>query len=147
MGLEKWDGRFLRLAKEVALWSKDPSTQTGAVLVDERRRLVSVGFNGFPHKIKDDERLQDRRLKYEIILHAEINALIVAARPLVHHTLYLYPYLSCSRCTVVMIQAEIAKVVAPSLADDKKERWETNLLLSERLYEEAGIEVLKTGTV
>lgn len=41
-----WDDRFMHLALLVATWSKDPSTKVGACIVDQRKRIVSVGFNG-----------------------------------------------------------------------------------------------------
>ena len=55
-----WDSRFLRIAQEVSTWSKDPSTKVGAVIVDNRNRVVSMGYNGFPQRVADDERLDDR---------------------------------------------------------------------------------------
>lgn len=44
----EWDRRFLKIAREVATWSKDPSTQVGAVIVDPDQRVVSLGYNGPP---------------------------------------------------------------------------------------------------
>jgi len=46
--LDKWDERYLALAAEVATWSKDPSTQVGAVTVGSKKEVLSQGFNGFP---------------------------------------------------------------------------------------------------
>ena len=46
--MNKWQRRFFDLAALVAAWSKDPSSQVGAVIVDDRKRIVSVGFNGLP---------------------------------------------------------------------------------------------------
>ena len=43
----KWDVRFLRLAHEVAKWSKDPSTKVGCILVKDKK-VISMGYNGFP---------------------------------------------------------------------------------------------------
>ena len=60
MNSTKWDNRFIDLAKLVGSWSKDPSTQVGAVIVDQKNRIVSVGYNGFPQKISDNDRLNDR---------------------------------------------------------------------------------------
>ena len=74
---EKWDGRFLDLATFIAEWSKDPSTKVGAALVRPDRTIVSVGFNGFPRGVLDHaERYQDRSTKYEMVVHAEMNALL-----------------------------------------------------------------------
>ena len=44
----KWPRRFLDLAYQVASWSKDPSTQVGAVVVDQQGHPMSFGFNGMP---------------------------------------------------------------------------------------------------
>ena len=77
----KWDVRFIELAKHISLWSKDPSTKVGCVVVGEDREIRSTGFNGFPRGIDDDdERLMDREKKYPLICHAEENAIMHAAR-------------------------------------------------------------------
>ncbi|VVM20888.1 dCMP deaminase (EC [uncultured Gammaproteobacteria bacterium] len=61
--LSKWDERYLALAKEVSTWSKDPSTQVGAVTVGSKKEVLSQGFNGFPRNINDtDERYNNREL-------------------------------------------------------------------------------------
>ena len=52
--MDKWDERYLRLAKEVASWSKDPSTKVGAVAVLDGS-VLAQGYNGFPKYIQDDE--------------------------------------------------------------------------------------------
>jgi len=44
--ISKWDKRFLRIAKEVASWSKDPRSQVGAIAV-QSRRIVATGYNDF----------------------------------------------------------------------------------------------------
>lgn len=76
-----WDDRFLELATVISSWSKDPSTQVGAVIVDDDNRVISIGYNGFPKGIKDDHRLSNRDLKYEMVVHAEANALLFANAP------------------------------------------------------------------
>ncbi len=61
---EKWDLRFIELAKHIAAGSKDPSTKVGCVVVGEDREIRSTGFNGFPRGINDDiERLENREMK------------------------------------------------------------------------------------
>ena len=60
----EWNRRYLRMAREVADWSKDPSTGVGAILVDPEYNLFSTGYNGFASKVKDTpERLNNRTLK------------------------------------------------------------------------------------
>jgi dCMP deaminase len=75
-----WDARYLDLARHVAKWSKDPSTQVGAVVVGKDRRKIAVGYNGFPRGIADDNRLFDREVKYTLIQHAERNVIGLTIR-------------------------------------------------------------------
>ena len=60
MILKKWNMRFLEMAKMVGSWSKDPSTQVGAVIVDDDRRVISLGYNGFPKGVADNQIIYDR---------------------------------------------------------------------------------------
>jgi dCMP deaminase len=123
-----WDVRFLRLAREISSWSKDPSTKTGAVIVRPDKTVASLGFNGFPKGMYDSPIwLNDREEKYSRIVHCEMNAVILAKEPLVGYTLYTWPFASCDRCAVHMIQAGIQRFVFPSIPEDKKERWEKSL--------------------
>jgi dCMP deaminase len=65
------------LAKYISEWSKDPSTKVGAVIVDDEKKIVGLGFNGFPIKTSDNEELYyDRDYKLSKIVHAEINAIL-----------------------------------------------------------------------
>jgi dCMP deaminase len=136
---KKWDFRFLELAKFIALWSKDPSTQTGAVIVDDRS-IVSVGYNGFPRGVKDtSERLNDRKLKYKLIIHCEQNAIIHSNRSLNGCTLYTWPFMSCSKCAQMVIQSGISRCVAPK---NNNPRWVEDFKLSKMMLEEAGIKLI-----
>lgn len=138
----KWDLRYLELAKHVASWSKDPSTQTGAVIVSPDNSIVSVGYNGFPKGVADTpDRLANRDLKYKMIVHCERNAIISAARPLEGCTLYTYPFMSCSVCAAMVIQSGITRCVAPPIAEDKRDRWAEDMALSESMFDEAGVQL------
>ena len=136
----KWDVRFLKLAHEVASWSKDPSTKVGCVLVKDRK-IISMGYNGFPRLIEDDlNRLIDREVKYEMTVHAEQNAVITAALHGIStagSTAYV-TFSPCSRCAAVLINAGISTVVV-SAADDIPSRWLKNFQLAAELLNEAGI--------
>jgi dCMP deaminase len=141
----KWDSRFIDLAYHVAQWSKDPSTKVGAVIVDNKRRIISTGYNGFPQKIIDSpERYNDREQKYEMIIHGEINAILFAQRDLSECTLYTVPLLPCSRCAAIVIQSGITRVCAPVY---KGERWKQSLKLSKNMFKEANIEVVEFNTL
>jgi len=135
-----WDLRFLNLAEHIAGWSKDPSTQTGAVIVDQDRRVVSVGYNGMPKGIKDENHyLDDREKKYATIIHCEHNALIFAKRSIEGCTLYTWPFGSCAHCTSMFIQAGIYRFVFPDMPERLKERWTKNFELAEKMASEARI--------
>ena len=118
-------------------WSKDPSTQVGAVIVDGNNRIVSIGFNGFPQGVEDsEERLVDRETKYDIIVHAEANALMFANKSVEGCTLYTWPFPPCSRCAGLIIQSGITRVVS---VVHTGERWKKNFDLARQLFHEAGI--------
>jgi len=121
---DKWDLRFLEMAKLVSTWSKDPSTQTGAVIVRPDRSVASVGFNGFPSKMEDQPQLLNNRdEKYSRIVHCEMNALLYTQERTNGYTLYTYPFLSCDRCFVHMAQAGITRFVAPLGTEEQLTRW------------------------
>jgi dCMP deaminase len=134
----KWDLRFLELAKFISQWSLDPSTKVGAVIVDkDKRAIVSVGYNGFAKGVIDsDERLNNRDLKYKLVCHGEMNAILFAKRDLTNCTLYTYPFACCSNCASYVIQTGISRVVFPRTSN---ERWLESINLSKKVWDEAGI--------
>lgn len=140
---EKWDARFLELAKHISDWSKDPSTKVGCVVVGEDREIRSTGFNGFPRGIEDNiERLEDREQKYPLICHAEENAIMHAARigvSLKGSTAYV-TWPPCSRCARSLIQAGIKEVVYSS-EEEIPERWVEDFNISTNMLREAGVHV------
>jgi dCMP deaminase len=141
----KWDIRFLNLARYYASFSKDPSTQTGAVLVRPDGSVCSLGFNGFPKGMKDDPELYaDREKKYSRTVHCEMNALLLSHDE-THsgYTLYTWPFASCDRCAVHMIQAGIKRFVFPEMPPEKAARWKDIMELAESYMTEAGCEVVK----
>lgn len=136
---DKWDIRFLKLAREVSTWSKDPSTQTGAVVVRPNNSVASVGFNGFPKNMTDrPEWYENREEKYSRIVHCEINALIFTHESVHGYTLYTWPFASCDRCCVVMLQAGIKRYVFPECSEELKTRWADSLQKSLQYITESG---------
>lgn len=136
MILKKWNMRFLEMARMVGLWSKDPSTQVGAVIVDDDRRVISLGYNGFPKGVADNNRLEDRKEKYKMIVHAERNALLFANVSVKDATIFTYPFMPCPVCTGMIIQSGIQRVV--SLQTDNP-RWQQDFEISRKMLEEAEI--------
>jgi dCMP deaminase len=136
-----WDVYYLKMAKQVASKSKDPSTQTGAVIVRPDWSQCSVGFNGFPKRMKDDPELYaNREEKYSRIVHCEVNAQLFSRdASLEGYTLYTWPFASCDRCCVQMLQAGITRFVAPVLPEHLKERWQASLEKTRKYIEECGL--------
>ena len=139
----KWDHRFMRIAREISTWSKDPSSKIGAVIVNDERRILATGYNGFPRGIEDsEERLNDREQKYPRIVHGEMNALMNALYSGVSvkdATIYVWGLPICSECTKSVIQSGIKRVVItyPELSPEK---WQTQWKeLSWPMYSEAGV--------
>ena len=138
--MTNWDRRFLDLAHHIAGWSKDPSTRCGAVVTDGKR-IVSMGFNGFPQGVEDTrDRLDNREKKYRLVLHAEQNALSFANRDLSGCTIYVYPMPPCSRCAAQIIQAGIKRIVTQRPDADKLERWQEDFELANEMYRETGVD-------
>lgn len=68
----------------MAMRSKDPRTQVGAVIVSEDNREISSGYNGSPKGFSDDdmpwlssrEEADPLKTKYPFVVHAERNAIL-----------------------------------------------------------------------
>ena len=139
--MNKWDARMLSLARLVASWSKDPGAQIGAVIVDDRNRVVSLGFNGFPRSVRDDAGiLQDRDRKLMRTIHAEENALLFAGRSVEGMTLYVNAH-PCARCTAKLIQAGIVRVVCGELDENFAARWADEFEEADMMLAEARVQV------
>lgn len=138
-----WDEYFMGLAHLSALRSKDPNTQVGAAIVDENHRVVSVGYNGFPTGVSDDEFPWSREgdvltSKYAFVVHAELNAILNSQRRVRGCTIYvsLFP---CNECAKAIIQSGIKKIVYES---DKYNGVDTNIA-SKRMLKAAGVELIR----
>ena len=141
---DKWDKRLLGLAEHVAQWSKDPSTQVGAVIADKKHRVLSLGFNGFARGVRDlAERLEDREVKYDMIIHAERNALLFANGPVDGASVYVWPLLPCAQCAATLIQAGVGEVIAPAADADRATRWAAQIELARTMFQEAGVKVVE----
>lgn len=133
----KWDYRFVNLAREISTWSKDPSTQIGAIAVDSKRRIIATGYNGFPSGMCDDESLyNNREEKLKRIIHAEMNVIYNAAEhgvSLSGATLYVWGLPVCSHCALGVIQSGISRVVMVN-TKPHDERWNESWKLTEEMF-------------
>ena len=112
-----WEEYFMAVAQLSARRSKDPNTQVGACIVNKNKRIIGIGYNGFPAGCSDDELPWDRdgdflQTKYPYVCHAEMNAITNATnRPdLTEATMYvsLFP---CNECAKLIVQVGITEVV------------------------------------
>jgi len=138
---EKWDKRFLDLAKTVSNWSKDQSTKVGAVIVDNRNIILGLGYNGFPRNINDNIQERNQRPnKYKFTIHAEENAILNSNQSnLINSTLYC-TFFPCPNCMCKIINVGISRVVTIENTLYNK-RWEEDFKISKEMAIEAGIEL------
>jgi len=144
MGRITWDEYFMGIALITAKRSNDPSSQVGAVIVDDEHKVVSIGYNGMPRNI-DDEALSWNKnegldSKYLYVCHAEFNAILNSrnGNSVKDCTIYvtLFP---CNECAKAMIQTGIKKVIY--LSDKYSARIET--IASKKMLDLAGIKYEK----
>lgn len=144
----KWTARFINLAAEVGSWSKDPSSQVGAVIIRPDRSVASVGFNGLPRGVSDDPaRLADRDQKLLYTVHAELNAILAAREPLHGCSIVVYPFQPCAQCAAAIIQAGITEVICPEISTRPEDmstastRWASSFHAARTMFHESGITV------
>jgi dCMP deaminase len=138
---DKWDRRFIELARFVADWSKDPSTKVGAVIVRPDRTVAALGFNGFPRGVLDhSERYDDRPTKYEMVVHAELNSILNTRESLEGYTLYVTPLPPCSQCAAAIIQRGITRVVILA-KKDLPPNWAEKWAVSKTMFAEVSVGV------
>jgi dCMP deaminase len=135
----KWALRFNQMAELVASWSKDPSTQVGAVIA-RQNKIISVGFNGYPHGISDSAETDEREMKYLKTLHAEENAILFAKRDLDGCEIYV-THFPCPNCAAKIIQTGITAVYCPEQDDEFLSRWGEKIQVSLDMFKQAGVSV------
>lgn len=134
-----WDEYFMGVALLSALRSKDPNTQVGCCIVNARKRIVGIGYNGMPYGSNDDSIPWDRegeflKTKYAYVVHAEANAILNSNQDLENATLYvsLFP---CNECAKLIVQSGIKEVVYMS---DKYDGTPSNIA-SKTILKNAGV--------
>lgn len=142
-----WDEYFMSLAHLSGMRSKDPNTQVGACIVNDRKRIVGIGYNGLPYGCNDDEYPWERDggfldTKYAYVVHAELNAILNATEPLQNCTIYvsLFP---CNECAKAIIQSGIKEVVYES----DKYRDTDSAKASRKMLNSAGVKLRQVDEV
>ena len=140
--MDKWTLRYLKLAKEVAEWSKDPSTKVGAVVVGADGQILSQGYNGFPRGIDDSvQRLDNRDVKYQYTIHAEMNCIYNASLSgvsLKGSKIYVYGLPICHECAKGVIQSGISEIYC-AYDIDLRHKWAESWGHSLSMFIELGI--------
>lgn len=110
-----WDEYFMGVATLSGMRSKDPNTQVGACIVNDKRRIVGIGYNGFPIGCDDNKFPWGNDgdyldTKYPYVVHAEANAILNSTTNLHNCSLYvnLFP---CNECAKLIIQSGIKQIV------------------------------------
>lgn len=115
-GYLSWDEYFMAVAILSGQRSKDPNTQVGACVANDRNKIVGVGYNGFPWGCSDDELPWDREgsyldTKYPYVCHAELNAVLNSITPDLRGCRLYVALFPCNECTKVIIQAGIREII------------------------------------
>lgn len=132
----KWIQRFLRLAAEVATWSKDGSTKAGAVIIPPDQRGISYGYNGYPKGVEDNPE-DDRDTRCLQTVHAELNAILNAKKDLKGHYMFC-THPPCPECAKAIIQVGIKVVFYPPADVDFLQRWKCGK--AHNMFRAAGVE-------
>lgn len=152
-----WINMFFEMCEVVSKKSKDPSTKVGCVITGSNNSVISTGFNGFPIGVEDSpvdlsndkinkSKRYERPEKYSWTAHAEENAIAFAARNGVSTndaTLYVNRMMPCTRCTRLIIQSGIKKIVVLiDVPEETLKRWKEDNDIAEQMLKEAGVQML-----
>lgn len=147
----KWHVRFLQIAKEVSTWSKD-KTKVGSVIINPKRKtIVSTGYNGFPSGMEDSqERIDNRDIKLEFTVHAELNAILNAKQSVEGFDLYTYPTMmipnNCPNCAKHIAASGIKRVFYYE-EENLSERWQKLADITKTIYNETGVEYIQVPII
>ena len=136
-----WDQYFMSMAFLIAMKSKDLSTQIGAVIVDNKNRIVGTGYNGFVSGSIESEERWSKPEKYEWVIHAEVNSILNATKDLDSCVMYTNG-VPCLQCATKIAQVGIKEVVVDYVWDAANyNQWLESAQKTKQLFEECGIKI------
>lgn len=141
----EWDEYFMATAFLAAKRSKDPSTQVGACIVNDEKRIVGVGYNGFPTRCDDDDFPWGKSAedplesKYMYVCHAEVNAILNKNCTSLKDCKMYVALFPCNECAKVIIQSGIREVVYMS----DKHAQKPSTIAAKRLFNAARIQCVQ----
>lgn len=138
------DCLFMSMSHLIAMRSKDPNTQVGAVIVDKNDRILSMGYNGLPNGLDDDyfpwgREGEELETKYPYVVHAELNAILNYKGESLHGSTLYVSMFPCNECAKAIIQSGIKKVVYR----ENKYPDSNSTIAAERMFHSAGIILLR----
>lgn len=141
-GYLTWDEYFMGIAFLSAMRSKDPSTQVGACIIDEDKKIIGIGYNGFPIGSSDDKMPWEKEgvfldTKYPYVVHAELNAILNSIKSLKNSTIYV-THFPCNECAKAIVQSGIKKVFYFS----NKHKDLDSTKASQLIFKNAGVETV-----
>lgn len=139
-----WDEYFMGIAMLSSYRSKDPNTQVGACIVNDRNKIMSVGYNGLPSGCSDDEFPWERTgneydTKYPYVCHAELNAILNSGGSNLEGCKVYVALFPCNECAKAIIQSGIKEVIYIS----DKYRNTDSVRASKRMFDAAGVKYTK----
>jgi dCMP deaminase len=136
-----WDAYFMGVAQLSALRSKDPKTQVGACIVNQDKRIIGIGYNGFPMGCSDETFPWASEggfldTKYPYVVHAEANAILNATTSLKGASIYvtLFP---CNECAKLIIQSGIKEICYMSNKYEKGEAHQAAM----KMFKASGVAI------
>lgn len=129
-----WHEYFMEIAIAASKRSKDPSTQVGAAVVDKYKHVIGLGYNGFPKSFKDSRVRWSKKLKYDFVVHAELNAILNATKPVRGCDLYVTMF-PCAHCAKHIATAGVKNIY---YLDDKYFND-----ISKKIFVECGVKYRK----
>lgn len=136
--------QYMEIAYATARFSKDTSTQVGAVIVGPTQEVRSLGYNGAPRGCHADDVGDVRQLrpeKYFWFSHAELNAITNAARagvPLADSSIVV-THPPCMDCARAIVQSGIKQVFTVRPPAEFTARWSEHISRTKALFEECGV--------
>ena len=136
-----WDEYFMFAAMLSGIRSKDPTKQVGCCIVSQNKKILSMGYNGFPTACTDDAHPWAREgddplaTKYVYSTHSELNAILnYSGGSIAGAKLYvsLFP---CNECAKAIIQSGIREVIY----DCDKYADTAGVIASKRMMDSAGV--------
>jgi len=136
--------KLLKIAYLEAQKSTNPSTQNGAILVDDKGNVILSAVNSFPDGVAETQERQNKPLRYKFSVHAERNVLYQTARLGIktEGLTMICPWAACTDCAQGIIQAGIKRLVVHRQALDRSTHWKEDIELASIMLREAGVEII-----